>query len=288
MNKKLITMLTSLTLGGVLLFGTAFVNASQLSGYESFKGAIKDTQALKNGTIDLQLTASDNGNSIITLSSNVKLNETANAMSSLTTLKSASNTQTFNSYKQDGKNITKNSSSADYTVIQSNNKKSKAENPEITKSMEVVVDTLVGSMQNKVSTINNTDGTKKDSISLNSSEITPLANALSSIALIKNDNGSSTYDKANLASLKNVLPQLQSNIKIESINSNGTINKADEITAQTAEVVVSGNDAAGKQHNIKIDINVTLSNIGNTTPDKVDLTGKQVKTLTSRFEKNHN
>jgi hypothetical protein len=288
MNKKLIAMVTSLALGGVLLFGTAFVNASQLSGYQSLKDAIKSTSTLKNGTIDFKLTASDNGTNIMNLNSNVKLNETSKAMSSLTTVKSSANTETFNSYTEDGKNITKNSSSAEYTVMQSGNKKNKTENPEITKSMEVVVDTLVGSMQNKISTINNSDGTKKDSISLNSSEITPLANALSSIALMKNGNGAVTNGNVNLNSFKNVLPQLESNIKIESINSNGTINKDDEITAQTAEVVVSGNDAAGKKHTVKIDIDLTLSNISNTTPDKVDLTGKQVKTITSRFEKNHN
>ena len=36
MNKKTIAMVTSLLVGGTLLAGTAFVNASQLSGYEAY------------------------------------------------------------------------------------------------------------------------------------------------------------------------------------------------------------------------------------------------------------
>ncbi|AGK96712.1 hypothetical protein [Clostridium pasteurianum] len=287
MNKKSTAIVTSLALGGILLFGTAFVNASQLSGYQSFKGAVNDTKNLKNGTINLQLAVSDNGNNIINANSNVKLNLNANAMSSVTTVKSGSDTQTFNSYKQDGKSITKDNNSNEYIVKQNGSKningKDKVENPAVSKSVEVVMDTLVGSMQNKVSVTGNTDGTKKDSINLNSSEITPLSNALASIALIRNDNEAVNYNKVNLNSLKNVIPQLQSNIKIESINSNGDINKNDVITDQTAVIVLSGDDANGKQHNIKFDINLTLSNINNTTPDKVDLNGKQVKTITSHF-----
>lgn len=283
MNKKSTAMVTSLALGGILLFGTAFVNASQLSGYQSFKGAANDTKNLKNGTINLQLTASDNGNNIINANSNIKLNLNANTMSSVTTVKSGNNTQAFSNYKQDGKSITKDNSSNQYIVRENGNKnvnrKNKVENPEVSKSMEVVMDTLVGSMQNKVSVTTNSDGTKKDSINLNSSEVTPLANALVSIALIRNDN----YNKVNLNSLKNAIPQLQSNIKIESINSNGDINENDVITDQTAVIVLSGDDVNGKQHNIKFDINLTLSNINNTIPDKVDLNGKQVKTITSRF-----
>lgn len=291
MNKKLVAMVTSLTLGGTLLLGTSFVNASQLSGYQSFKNTVKDTAALKNGTVNLQLTATDNGTSIANVNSNLKLNLSANAMNSTTTIKSGNATETFNNYEQDGKTITKDSTSKQYTVREKGNKrfnkKDKIENPEVAKSMEVVLDTLVGSMQNNVSVTTNADGSKQDSINLTSSDITPLVNALTSIALISNHNEMGHYNKADLGALKNALPQLQSNIKVESVTSNGNINKDDIITNQTATIVLSGNDAAGKQHNIQINANLTLSNINSTTPDKINLTGKQVKTENPQFRRNH-
>lgn len=281
MNKKLVAMVTSLAIGGTLLLGTSFVNASQLSGYQSFKGAVKDTKNLKNGTIGLQVTATDNGTSILNVNSNLKLNLSINAMNSVTTIKSGNTTETFNNYEQDGKTINNDSSSKQYTVRENhhrkNNKITKIQNPEIAKSIEVILDTLVGSMQNKVSVVANADGTKTDSINLTSSDITPLANALASIALIsKNDE---------ISTLKTAIPQLQSNIKLQSITSSGNINKNDVLTNQTATITLSGDDANGKQHNIQVTIKLALSNINHTTPDRVNLNGKQVKTVTSNFYK---
>ncbi|WP_234124927.1 hypothetical protein [Clostridium hydrogenum] len=283
MNKKLVAMITSLAVGGTLLLGTSFVSASQLSGYQSFKTTVKDTKDLKNGTINLQLTATDNGTSIINVNSNLKLNLSVNAMNSVTTVKSGNATETFNNYEQDGKTINKDSSSNQYTVQESHHRKSnkitKIQNPEIAKSIEVVLDTLVGSMQNKVSIVTNADGTKTDSINLTSSDITPLANALTSIALISNN-----AEISNLSTLKTAIPQLQSNVKLESITSSGNINKNDVLTNQTATITLSGDDANGKQHNIQVTVKLALSNINHTTPDRVNLNGKQVKTVAPRFE----
>lgn len=291
MNKKLVAMVTSLTLGGTLLLGTSLVNASQLSGYQSLKNTVKDTAALKNGTVNLQLTATDNGTSIANVNSNLKLNLASNAMNSTTTIKSGNTTETFNTYEQDGKTITKDSNSKQYAVREKGNKKfnkkNKIENPEVIKSMDVVLDTLVGSMQNNVSVTTNADGSKQDSINLTSSDITPLVNALTSIVLINNSNEMGHYNKADLGALKNALPQLQSNIKVESVTSNGNINKDDIVTDQTVTIVLSGDDAAGKQHNIQINAGLTLSNINSTTPDKINLTGKQVKTENSQFRGKH-
>lgn len=283
MNKKLVAMVTSLAVGGTLLLGTSFVNASQLSGYQSFKGTVKDTKNLKNGTISLQVIATDNGTSILNVNSNLKLNLSINAMNSVTTIKSGNTTETLNNYEQDGKTISKDSSSNEYTVHERLHRKdakiNKFQNSEIAKSLEVVLDTLVGSMQNKVTIVSNVDGTKTDSINLTSSDITPLANALASIALIGN-----SAEIANLNNLKTAIPQLQSNVKLQSITSTGNINKNDILTNQTATIALSGDDANGKQHNIQVTIKLALSNINHTTPDRVNLNGKQVKTVTPHFE----
>lgn len=293
MNKKLIAMTTSLVVGGSLLLGTAYANASQLSGYEAFKASIKDTKNLKNETADLKVSVYDNGSDLMDMSSNVKINSSANAMSQVTTAKTSAGSQTFSTYRQDGKNISKDSSSDVYTVVENNHKnfkkKDKAENPEVQKSMEVVIDTLVGNMKDKVTVTDNGDGTKKSSISLNENEVTPLVNALTSMAVARDNNEQMNNDKkAEFANLKNVIPQLQGDIKVKSVEVNGDINKDNTIKDEVAKIVISGTDAQGKAHEITVNVNLNLSNINSTTPDTVNLTGKQVKTITPQSRERHN
>jgi hypothetical protein len=292
MNKKLIAMTTSLVIGGSLLFGTAYANASQLSGYEAFKASIKDTKSLKNETADLKVSINDNGSDLVYMTSNFKINSSANTRSEVTTVKTSSGSQTFSTYRQDGKNISKDSSSDVYTVMENNknfNKKDKAENPELQKSIEVVIDTLVGNMKDKVTVTDNGDGTKKSSISLNENEVTPLANALTSMALVRSSDKQMHNDKkAELANLKNVIPQLQSDIKVKSVDVTGDINKDNTIKDEVAKIVITGTDAQGKAHEITVNVNLDLSNINSTTPDTVDLTGKQVKTITPQSRGAHN
>lgn len=287
MNKKLVAMVTSLVIGGTVLFGTAYANASQLSGYEAYKAAIKDTKNLKNETANLKVSVSDNGSNIIDMNTTAKINLASNGMSQVTTVKSGNGSQTFSTYAQDGKNISKSSNSDVYNVRENKhkdiNKKDKAENPEIAKSVETVVDTLVGNMKNNVSTADNNDGSKKVSINLNENEVTPLVNALASMAMVKNSDEPINNEKAGDVNLRNILPQLQSNIKIKSVQVNGDINKNDILDNQVAKIVLTGTDAQGKTHEITIDATLDLSNINSTTPDTVDLTGKQVKTITQQF-----
>ena len=61
MNKKIIAIATSLVVSGGILMGTAYTNAASLSGYESYKLAIKNTTNLKNETADLKLSVNDAG-----------------------------------------------------------------------------------------------------------------------------------------------------------------------------------------------------------------------------------
>ncbi|AWI05823.1 hypothetical protein [Clostridium drakei] len=287
MNKKLVAMVTSLVVGGTVLCGTAYANASQLSGYESYKASVKDTKALKNGTADLKVSVYDNGSDIVDMTANAKINLPSNAMSEVTTVKSSAGNQTFSMYKQDEKNIFKSSSSDVYNVRENKNKnvnkKDKVENPEIAKSVETVVDTLVGNMKNNVSVVDNNDGTKKVSINLSENDVTPLVNALTSMAMIKSGGEPMHNGKAGEINLTNVLPQLQSNIKIKSVEVTGDINKSDILDNQVGKIVLTGTDAQGKTHEITINATLDLSNINSTTPDTVDLTGKQVNTVTEKF-----
>lgn len=292
MHKKTIAMVTSLFVGGTLLAGTAYVNASQLSGYEAYKAAVMDTKNVNNGTAAVTVSVTDNGTKLIDVSSNVKANLAANAFSSVTSLNAGSTAEKFESYAQDGKNISYNSLKNEYTVMGNKRMKldkvDKINNPQLEKSIGVVIDTLVGSMKDGVSAVDNGDGTKKVTIRLGENDVTPLVNAVASMAFIGANEVPRHNEKADINNLKNVISQLQSDIKVVSINSDADIDKNDVVMNQTAEVVLSGKDAQGASHEVIINVDMKLSNINDTIPDKADLTGKQVKTITANTREGHN
>lgn len=285
MDKKLMSMVTSLAVGGTLLFGATYVNASQVTGYEAYKNAIKNTVSLKNETANLKVSVADNGNKLVDLSSNMKLNLAADAMSSVTSVQLGGETKTFGNYLQEGKSITKDGDSNEYLVRENRHKDlneiSKTGNSTVQKSVEVIIDTLVGSMQNKVVATDNAGGTKI-TIDLNENEVTPLVNALTSIAFAQD--GHKNFrdvrnDKADVGDLKERIPQLQGDVKVKAVTATIDVNKDDIITKQVAKIVVSGQDDQGKQHEIAFTVDLGLSDINTTTADQVDLTGKNVKNV---------
>jgi hypothetical protein len=291
MNKKLIMMTTSLAVGGSLLLGTALVNASQLSGYDAYKSSVLATKDLKNGTADIKVSVTDNSSDLLNVSSNVKINLNANAMSESTTIKTGSVTKTSNMYRQNGEMIQKSSDRDVYTVRQNTRKNTtniaKTENPEVTNAIGTIIDTLVGSMKNDVSAVDNGDGTQKVTVNLNENDVTPLVNAVTSLAVVGGTNRPVYNEKAGELNLRNILPQIASDVKVESVNITADVNKNDILTDQVAKVVISGKDADGKTHEITINVNLDLSNINSTTPDTVDLTGKQVTTVSAQFRGRH-
>ena len=84
--------------------------------------------------------------------------------------------------------------------------------------------------------------------------------------------------------IKDIMPKLQTDIKISSIDITGDINNDNTIKDQDAAITITGVDAQSVTHTVIIKAHVDLSNINSTTPDTVDLTGKQVKTVTGHFK----
>lgn len=288
MNKKIVAIATSLVVGGGVLMGTAYANASSMTGYESYKSAIKETKNLKNETVALKISVTDTGKELVNVDSNIKINLATSAMSQATTVKSTTGSQTFSNYNQAGKSVSKSSDSEVYNVRENShnnfNKKAENMNPEIAKSVETVVDTLVGNMKNNVTVTNNGDGAKTVAIKLNENEIVPLVNAVTSMAMTKGNDEPMMNEKAGKMNFKNLVPQLISDIKVTSVDVTGDINKDNTIKDQTAKIMIRGKDAQGKLHEITINATLNLTNINSTTPDTVDLTGKQVKTMTNEFK----
>ena len=287
MNKKIVAIATTLVVAGGVLMGTAYANSAQLSGYDAYKLAIIDTAKLKNETADVKISVNDTGVNLVDVTSVIKVNFENNAMSQATTVKSSKGSETFTTSNQAGKSISKSSTSEVYTVKESYhnnlNNTGKDMNPQVIKSVETVMDILVGNMKNNVRVANNKDGSKKVDIKLSENEIIPLVNAIASIAMIKNNDEPMMNEKAGKLDLKNMIPQFESGIKVKSVQVTGAINKNNIINNQVAKIVLTGKDDQGKDQEVTINATLNLSKINSTTPDTIDLTGKQVKTITNDF-----
>jgi len=292
MNKKIVAIAMSLVISGGVLIGTAYTNASQLSGYEAYKSSVKDTANLKNETVNVNISVKDNNVNLVDMTTNVKINSANSAMSQATTVKSSNGSETFSTFIQDGKSISKSSISEVYTVREGSHynirKEHEKMNPQVIKSVETVVDILSGNMKDNVVVSLNADGTKKISVSLNENQVIPLVNAIASIVMVTSSNDAMHNVKAGSLDVKNMIPQLVSEIKVKRVNVTGKINKDNIMNNQVAKIVLSGKDASNVVHLITIDAALNLSNINATTPDTVDLTGKQIKTITSDFRARNN
>ena len=75
------------------------------------------------------------------------------------------------------------------------------------------------------------------------------------------------------------MPKLTSDISIDSADMKAELDKDNFITSQVGNIVISGKDADGNSHSITVNIDMSMSGFNSTTPDTVDLTGKQVKTI---------
>jgi hypothetical protein len=214
MNKKIVAIAMSLVISGGVLIGTAYTNASQLSGYEAYKSSVKDTANLKNETANVNISVKDNNVNLVNMTTNVKINSAISSMSQATTVKTSNGSETFSTFIQDGKSISKSSISEVYTVREGSHynirKEHEKMNPQVIKSVETVVDILSGNMKDNVVVSLNADGTKKTSVNLNENQVIPLVNAIASIVMVTSSNDAMHNVKAGSLEVKNMIPQLVS------------------------------------------------------------------------------
>lgn len=285
MNKKRLKTLAVTAAAGCLLLTmsvTAF--ASTGSGYESYKSAVESTILAQNATVDAQFEVKDNGLTILSGSSSVKLdNENSSSQTNLT-VDGVSKTYATSRDVANGTFVSE--ANGQYYVMQKPNDKSdsnKGENDKLTASSstvklaEMLADTLAGDVKNQFVK----DG-QTISLNLEGSQIPELAKlAISAAAensgrMEKGHHGDGV-DEASLKPLMDKLPKL-SNTDVKSISMtaavDGNVLKNNETT-----VVITGTDASGKAHELSIMVKGDVSNIGSTKIDTIDTTGKDVKTI---------
>ncbi|ADG83473.1 hypothetical protein [Thermincola potens] len=289
MNKKLMAILGTVAVGGVLLGTTAFAAISGTSGYDVYKEALKNTYAVNSITPKTEVTVKDNGKLLFKVDAISKLDKEKESMSNSVTVTSGGLQKTVDMYRQDNKTVIKSSDSSVYNVLQRgrerNHKKEwREDDPGRIKDIENVADALTGTIQNYITLNSNPDGTKEVALQLSDKQISPIINAVASLMVKNLDKelkhmGNKPMDFAFENSLQDKLPRLVDNIRVSHIDVEAKINKDNLIQEQTENITITGTDAKGNAHEVVINIDTGFSNYNSTTPDTVDLSGKQVNII---------
>lgn len=291
MNRKYMTIAGTIALGSVILGATAYGAISGTSGYDLYKEAVKNSYAAQSITPKTELTVKDNGNVLVKVDTTTKIDKTNKAMSNIVTMSSAEGQKTIDMYRQDDKTIIKNSDSDVYNVMEPNKarelkrKEHKEDDPSRVKDIENVADALVGNIQNYITLDNNTDGTKEVSLELTDSQISPVINAVASLA-VKNatykedhEEGINQKEMAYLTAIQDKLPKLVDNIRVTRVDVDAKITQNNLIQDQTENLIITGTDANGKTHEVSVSVTTDFEGYNSTVPDKVDLTNKKVNVI---------
>lgn len=291
MNKRVALTGVSVAVGSLLMIGSAYAGLGDAPGYDAYKSAVKQTFAVQNVTKQMNVTVKDNGTKLLDVQSTVKEDKAKNEMSADINLNGGTASQGINLYRQDGKQIIKASDNDIYNVIEGKQWKGKAgehrgQAPDgISTEVENVVDALVGNLKDYVTLSPQADGTKNISMQLSGSQIPAVANAIGSLVVKQAANAEGHHkgvqepfgDK--LQGLQDSMPKLTQDVKIDKFDLAAQVNADNRIEKQQMTLTISGKDAQGVSHEVVVAADFGLSNFNGTTPDHIDLNGKQVKTL---------
>ena len=295
MNKKLAMIGAGVVAGSMLLMSSVYAGVGSASGYEAYKTAIKNTASIDNVTHTVKVSIEDNGKPVIQVASTMKSDGERSSGSAEISLPGGE-TQSLEFFHQDDRQILKSGSSDVYRILETDNEfrnrfkhredEAKLHDPGFSREVEKVIDTLVGNLKNDV-TLSQEGETKEIALKLEGGRIPALANAIGSLLIRESGRDHPVSPRTNadnplgidLSSLKDGLPKLTEEIRIDAVILTADVNADDLLTEQTAEIRVSGKDADGVQHEAVVKLEASLSAFGATTPDTVDLTGKSTVTV---------
>lgn len=294
MKKKWVMLGSAVGISSIVMVTTGLSAMASTSGYDAYKSAIKNTKTIQNVSVQAQSVLQDNGNTLTSANGTFKVSPQDHKASGSVSVKSSGGSeQSIQFYKQADGTVLKSSASDVYYVTQEGKQRKesskKPENEAMSQQVETVIDALVGNLKDYVTVDNKADGSKAVSVELTNSQLPAVVNAIAPIA-IKQATSEHKRDKANNDTqskpipfnehtLNANVPQLTQDIKIDKVAIKADINAANYIEHQQADITVSGKDANGAAHVLTLHLNADLSNYNQTTPDTVDLTGKQVQTM---------
>jgi len=140
--------------------------------------------------------------------------------------------------------------------------------------VEKIVDALVGNLKDYVQVEESPDGGRIYSGSLTEAQVPAIVNAVSSFGIKQmiSDQGR-TVDSTKL-------PEIDSDIFVKKVSGTAVEDKAGLLENVTGDVILSGKDKSGAEHDLTLGVVFKLSDIGTTKVTPPDLSGKNVETVT--------
>ncbi|MCD9021484.1 hypothetical protein [Cohnella silvisoli] len=299
MKKKWILMGGAIGISGAIMLTTGFTALASTSGYDDYKSALKQTRALESVTIQGEAVLKDNGNVLNMATGSLKTNLKGEETSGTVKVTGGSAEQSVSLYTLPEGQAWKAGNSDTYYVKQDKPEQGDKETSDkeensswMSQQAETVIDALVGQLKNEISVNRQSDGSKQISLQLDSAQIPAVIQALAPLAFKQLSGEKEKADEKDQAAEprdpkklfdKNLLnfkdAALTQDIQIQSISLNADINPSNQIERQQASVTFIGKDSAGASHTLSANLDVQLSAFNQTTPDSIDLTGKQVQQI---------
>lgn len=253
---------------GLTLVGTGSLIAYAAGNpYESYKSAVVNTIGENNLTAHAAVQMKQSGKVIA--SGNAVYEKSAGVQYASVAADVAGQNMSHEEYS-DG-NVKIKSDGSKYT--EKNYQEKHDENEQLTPNMlklaEMTADLFVGDLSNQFISNGNTV-----SATLTDVQIPEIANVAAS-AFTEMNAGKHFDESKN--DLKDVLLQefpITQNVKIKSVTMNAEITEGN-LSAQDMTIVVSGQTSDGKDTQVEITIDANVSDIGSTTPQKIDTSSLQ-------------
>ena len=310
MKKKWLLTGSAVGISGAIMLATGLTAFAGTSGYDDYKAALKNTaQNLDSVSVQATAVLKDNGSLLSQAQSSLKADIRNEAVSGTVKISGSAGSQNLRLYSQNDGQVWKTDASDIYYVkqdkIDDKNHSAEKETKDETwfsSQEETLIDALIGNLKNEITSSTASDGSKHISLQLDSVQIPAVVQALAPVAFkhlseesSKNrSEGSDAAEQAgdpeelfqhNLFNAKDIA--LTDGVQIKNINLQAVVNPANQIQRQQLEITFTGLDAAGASHTLAAALDVQLSAFNTTTPESIDLSGKQVQQVQDEHEGRH-
>lgn len=294
MKPKWLIAGTGFALGAVMLAAGGLSAMANTSGYEAYKSAVMNTKAQSNLTVQAAFSLTDNGANALSGQAQAKWNQALQSASVNANLTNGTLSRGVNVYRQDGKTIVKTDDSDVYRVTEEKGPKRAKQDPEASEATEPsqppqavlrLFDVLAGHMKELATVETAADGSKHAALHMSGSQIPAIVNAVGSLAA----SGAAHHGPHGLSAsdgtegfgdgMPSSLPPLTDGVRVSSVRLDADINADNVLERQTAQVVVTGKDADGMRHELAFQLEITFTDVNQTVPERIDLTGKQTESI---------
>lgn len=289
MRRKQSKLFITLAIGLILLIGTSIVSfANGPSGYDSFKEVLKNQNEVENAKINFDLKVSDNEKDVVYITSVVNADKESEKASGTINILADNVDKSFNFYASEDSAIIKVNDTEKYIKFEGvkaekiRKMERRNKDHKLTANEEAFMDAIVGDYKNNFNEKQLENGNKEITFSMDEGDVPDIINLLLEA---KHEDKMEEKEFAQCTELKNILgickddiktAELETDIKIKSILVKLIVDSENKVKGFGLAGEISGKDADGKTHLLKIDMNAEISNIGSASIEQIDLTGKDV------------